>query len=295
MRIASLIASATEIVAALGKAGQLVGVSHECDWPPEAVAGRAVLTRPELDVARKSLDIHQDVQKIVERGLGVYAIDIENLKRVRPDVIITQDQCDVCAVTFDDVAKAAQQCLQSDVKIVTLHPDSLEDIFKDILKVGEALQAASKAQKLVREIKNTMGEVARKTKDLKPKPRVVCLEWLNPLMAAGNWMPEMVEMAGGINGITKRGDHTKVMEWDELKAYNPDLVLVMPCGFKIEQSLKESAALKNFPGKVFVIDGNAYMNRPGPRVLESLYILAGLFWPDLFKNKIPKNSVVFGV
>ncbi|MBI4125342.1 MAG: cobalamin-binding protein [Deltaproteobacteria bacterium] len=292
MRIASLIASATEIVAALGKTEQLVGISHECDWPPEAVQGRPVLTRPKLDVTRSSLDIHRDVQKIVERGLGVYEIDVEKLKKARPDVIVTQDQCEVCAVTFDDVVKAARQCLQSDAKIVTLHPDSLEDIFKDILKVGKALQVVSKAQKLVKEINDKMGKVAQKAKDLKPKPKVICLEWLNPLMAAGNWMPEMVAMAGGINGITKQGDHTKVMEWDELKAYDPDLVLVMPCGFKIEQSLKESATLKNLPGKVFVIDGNAYMNRPGPRILESLYILAGLFWPDLFKDYLPKGSVV---
>lgn len=292
MRIASLIASATEIVAALGKAKELVGISHECDYPPEALQGRAILTSPKMDVARQSMDIHKAVQTIVAKGLSVYNIDVEKLKKIKPDVIITQDQCEVCAVTYEDVVRATQTSLQNDAKIVTLHPDSLEDIFKDILKVGEALQVAPKAQKLVEEIQRKMGEVVQKAENLQPKPRVVCLEWLNPLMVAGNWIPEMVAMAGGINGIAKKGEHTKVIEWAELKTYNPDMLLIMPCGFKIEQSLKELSDLENLPGKVFVIDGNTYMNRPGPRILESLYIFAGLFWPDLFKKKIPKDSVV---
>lgn len=292
MKIASLIASATEIVAALGMADKLVGISHECDWPPEAVRGRAILTAPKINIKKCSLDIHKDVQEIVAKGLSVYNIDVEKLKWAKPDIIITQDQCDVCAVTYDDVVKATQTCLASDAKIVTLHPDSLEDIFKDILKVGEALQIRQKAQELIGGIRTKMGEVAQKTKSLKPKPRVICLEWLNPLMVAGNWIPEMVEMAGGINGITKKGDHTVVVTQEQVKAYNPDILIVMPCGFTIEQSLENKADFENLPGKIFVVDGNAYMNRPGPRILESLYILAGLFWPDLFKEKVPKGSVI---
>lgn len=292
MRIASLIASATEMVAALGKASQLVGISHECDWPKEAVQGRPVLTRPKLDVTRNSLDIHKDVQAIVTKGLAVYDIDVEQLKKVKPDVIITQDQCQVCAVTYEDVVKATQTCLEADCKIVTLHPDSLDDIFEDILKVGEALGVQKRAEALVKKLRGQMAAVAQKTKNLRPRPRVVCLEWLNPLMVAGNWIPGMVEMAGGIHGITQKGDHTKVIEWQELKAYDPDLLLVMPCGFKIEQSLRELENWKDLPGKVFVVDGNTYMNRPGPRILESLYILAGLFWPDWFKERTPKGSVI---
>lgn len=312
MRIASLIASATEIVAALGLSDKLVGISHECDWPPEAVQGRAILTSPKMDVTRCSLDIHQDVQKIVAKGLSVYNIDVEKLKQAKPDIIITQDQCEVCAVTYEDVVQATQTCLASDAKIVTLHPDSLSDIFKDILKVGEALKVKERAEKLVQEIKDKMGAVAQKTercqvpfptnykgglasskRNLAPhKPRVICLEWLNPLMVAGNWIPEMVEMAGGINGITKKGDHTKVIQLEELKSYDPDILMIMPCGFKIDQTLANRADLENLPGKkVFVVDGNTYMNRPGPRILESLYIFAGLFWPEVFGEWIPKNSV----
>lgn len=304
MRIASLIASATEMVAALGLADKLVGISHECDWPPEAVKGRAILTSPKMNVTKCSLDIHKDVQEIVAKGLSVYNIDVEKLRQVKPDIIITQDQCDVCAVTYEDVVKATQMCLQNDAKIVTLHPDALEDIFKDILKVGEALGVSDRAQKLVQEIQGKIGDVPLRytPRGTSPKPRVVCLEWLNPLMVAGNWIPEMVEMAGGINGITKKGDHTKVIEWRELKEYDPDILILMPCGFKIEQTLENRSDLENLAGfsdlkavktkKVFVVDGNAYMNRPGPRILESFYILAGIFHPDLFKRDIPNDAVI---
>jgi len=291
MRIASLIASATEIVAALGFADQLVGASHECDYPPEAVRGRPILTSPKVDVKKRSLDIHKDVQEIVSKGLSVYNIDVEKLKKANPDVIITQDQCDVCAVTYEDVVKATQTCLDSQAKIVTLHPDSLDDVFADILKVGEALGVKGKAQDLVEKIRGIMSEIQKQTQQIKKKPRILCVEWLNPIMIAGNWIPEMVEMAGGVNGITKKGSHTIVVTQEQIKEYNPDMVVVMPCGFTIEQTLENKADLKDLPGKVFIVDGNTYMNRPGPRILESLYILAGLFHPDLFGNLIPKDSV----
>lgn len=302
MRIVSLIASATEIVAALGLADQLVGVSHECDWPPEAVAGRSVLTSPKLDITRSSLDIHKDVQKIVQQGLSVYNVDAEKLRAVKPDVIITQDQCEVCAVTYEDVVQATQSCLDSNAKIVTLHPDSLDDIFTDILKVGEALGVLARAEKLVREIKEKMGKVSLQVVRSEKKPRVLCIEWLNPIMIAGNWIPKLVEMAGGVNGLVKRGEHTKVVAWEEVKAYNPEFLLVFPCGFKLEQTEENLHDLTGQPGfnglkgvknrQVYMIDGNTYLNRPGPRILESLYILAGIFHPDLFKVLLPEDAFV---
>ncbi|OGQ04867.1 MAG: hypothetical protein A2W61_00385 [Deltaproteobacteria bacterium RIFCSPLOWO2_01_44_7] len=291
MRIASLIASATEIVAALGFADQLVGVSHECDYPPEAVRGKPILTSPKMDVKKRSLEIHEDVQKIVSQGLSVYNIDVAALQKANPDIIVTQDQCEVCAVTYDDVVKATQTCLSANAQIVTLHPDSLDDIFTDILKVGEALKVKGKAEKLVKEIRGKMSEIQKQTQKLQKKPRVLCVEWLNPIMIAGNWIPEMVEMAGGINGITKKGDHTIVVTPEQVKEYNPDMVVVMPCGFTIQQTLENKADLENLPGKIFIVDGNTYMNRPGPRILESLTILAGLFHPDLFEEKIPSGAV----
>ena len=136
-----------------------------------------------------------------------------------------------------------------------------------------------------------MSEIQKQTQKLQKKPRVLCVEWLNPIMIAGNWIPEMVEMAGGINGITKKGDHTIVVTPEQVKEYNPDMVVVMPCGFTIQQTLENKADLENLPGKIFIVDGNTYMNRPGPRILESLTILAGLFHPDLFEEKIPSGAV----
>lgn len=302
MRIVSLIASATEIVAALGLGDQLVGISHECDYPPEAIRGRPVLTGPKMDVKKRSLDIHKDVQAIVSLGLSVYKLDVDKLKSVRPDVIITQDQCEICAVTYHDVVEATEKCLETDAKIVTLHPDSLDDIFKDILKVGEGLSARQKALDLVKDIRGKMDKIALEAKKIARKPKVVCLEWLNPLMAAGNWIPEMVAMAGGVNGFTKKGDHTKIIRWEELKEYDPDILLVMPCGFTLEQSLENRADLVNLPGfdnlkafqnkKIFVIDGNTYMNRPGPRILESFTILAGLFHSKEFSWPFPNGALV---
>ncbi|MDO8526531.1 MAG: cobalamin-binding protein [Deltaproteobacteria bacterium] len=301
MRIVSLIASATEMVAALGLADQLVGISHECDYPPEAVRGRPVLTSPKMDVKKKSLDIHRDVEAIVSLGLSVYKIDVEKLKSAAPDIILTQDQCEVCAVTYDDVVKASKECLDTNALIVTLHPDSLEDIYNDFGKVAEALQVEEKGRQCIKDLRQGMNSIHSKTKTILKKPRVVCLEWLSPLMAAGNWIPEMVDMAGGMNGFTKRGDHTKVITWKELQSYDPDVLVLMPCGFTIAQSLENRLDLESLPGfkdlkavrgrQVFVVDGNTYMNRPGPRILESLYILAGIFHPELFEKLIPKGAL----
>lgn len=301
MRIVSLIASATEMVAALGFTDQLVGISHECDYPPEAVEGRIVVTSPKLDVTRSSLAIHQDVQKIVEKGLAVYNIDVEKLKKLSPDLIITQDQCDVCAVTYEEVVQATQQCLDGEARIVTLHPDSLEDVFADILKVGRALDVPEKGKELVETMKEKMEWVVHQTEKQKKKPKVVCMEWLQPLMVAGNWIPELVAMAGGIPGLIQEGEHTKVVAWKEIEAFDPDLLLVFPCGYKIEQTFKNRSDVEDLPGwlqlravrekKVYVIDGNSYMNRPGPRILESLYILAGLLHPKLFRDHIPEDAV----
>ena len=298
MRIVSLIAAATEIVAALGRGDELVAVSHECDFPPEAVAGRVILTSPKMDISRSSLNIHKDVQAIVEKGLAVYNVDAKKLRDVKPDLIITQDQCEVCAVTYEDVVRATAQCTGCDAKIVTLHPDSLDDIFSDILKVGAALNEKEKAKSLVEKIKKKMEENSSKGN----RPRVIFLEWLNPLMIAGNWIPQMIAMAGGEAGLIRDGEHTKVVTWEAIQEYDPDLIVISPCGFKISQTIENRFDLEKLPGwrdlravregKVFVVDGNTYLNRPGPRILESFYILAGLFHPNLFKSLIPEGSFI---
>lgn len=302
MRIVSLIASATEIIAALGCADQLVGISHECDYPVDAVKGHPVLTSPKLDVRRQSLDIHRDVEKIVKEGLAVYRIDVDQLRAVKPDIIITQDQCEVCAVTYQDVVNAVQSCLKTDAKIVTLHPDSLEDIFRDILKVGVALNVEAKSQKYVEHLRQSMQKIQKEAANILEKPRVLCLEWLNPLMVAGNWVPTMIKMAGGINGITKNGDHTKVVSWEDIRNWDPEILILVPCGYKIEQTFENRDDLERFSDfktlsayknkKIYVVDGNTYVNRPGPRIVESLQIFAGLIHPDHFGMQVPKGAYV---
>lgn len=301
LRIVSLLASATEMVAALGLAERLVGISHECDWPPTAVAGRPVLTRPKVDITRRSLDIHQDVQQIVARGLSVYEIDTDALVRARPTHIITQDQCEVCAVTRTDVMRATRQCLGTDASILTLHPDRLDDIFSDIRTVATGLGVAPRGEALIGDLRRSMARIAATARALSKRPRVVCLEWTNPLMAAGNWIPELVDMAGAINGLTRVGEHTRVVSWNEIVDFDPDLLLIMPCGYTIAQTLANRADWESLPGwattrvvrnqQVWFIDGNTYLNRPGPRIVESLAILAGLCHPETLGPSIPLGSV----
>lgn len=301
MRIVSLIAAATEMVAALGLADRLLGVSHECDWPPEAVAGRPVVTLPKLDITRRSLDIHRDVQEIVARGLSVYAIDTAALARLQPTHIITQDQCEVCAVTRDDVVRATRACLGTDATVLTLHPDRLDDIFTDIRTVAAGLDVVDRGTALITRLRRAMAEIATCAHGLSARPRVVCLEWTNPLMAAGNWIPELVAMAGAVNELTHVGEHTKIVSWDEVVACDPDLLLVMPCGFTIAQTLANRADLESLPGwadarvvrnaQVWIIDGNTYLNRPGPRIVDALGIIAGLCHPEASGALIPPGSV----
>ncbi|MBI4365299.1 MAG: cobalamin-binding protein [Deltaproteobacteria bacterium] len=300
LRIASLIASATETIAALGLADLIVGVSHECDSPPEAIRGRPVLTRAKINITRASLDIHRDVEAIVANGLSVYEIDVAALAAARPTHIVTQDQCQVCAVTFDDVVRATKACLAADARIITLHPDTLDDIFADLRKVAAGLGVPERGEALAADLRRAVACVAVSARALVPKPRVICLEWTNPLMVAGNWMPELVELAGGVNGITAKGDHTQVVSWAKIQAFDPDLICVMPCGYPIAQALANRADLESLPGwadlravrrgQVYCIDGNTYMNRPGPRIVESFYILAGLLHPTEFGHLMPPGA-----
>lgn len=330
-RIVSLIASATEMLAALGFAGEIVGISHECDFPSDAVRGRPVLTRPKMNVRRESLAIHRDVQSLVAQALAVYEIDVEKLRALQPTHIITQDQCDVCAVPYGDVERACQAVCGGTVQIVTLHPDALDDIFRDIEKVGEALGVADRAHALNADLRARMQKISTcaaadvqtiaaahittdatatldtcnttgaTTNSVRAKPRVICLEWMEPLMIAGNWIPEMVALAGGDNGISKVGDHTHVVTWDNVRAFDPDVILVMPCGYTIADTFARRDELEALPGwsdtramrsgRVFAVDGNTYMNRPGPRIVESFAILAGLLHPKTCGHFIPTAAV----
>jgi len=294
MRIVSLIASSTEIVCALGQGEQLVGRSHECDHPAW-VKSLPSVTAPKFPTDGTSYEIDQRVKAIVQEGLAVYRVDAAALEALRPDVVITQSQCEVCAVSTKDVEEAVCQIIGSRPKIVSLEPNALDDIWRDIARVAEALGIAERGRALTAELQGRMDAVAVRARTAGSRPTVACIEWVEPLMAAGNWMPTLVELAGGTNLFGTAGKHSPWMTFDELVARDPEVIVVLPCGYDIARASADLPFLQRQPrwsqlravksGRVFVADGNQYFNRPGPRVVESLEILAELIHPELFPER----------
>lgn len=291
MRIVTLLASATEIVSALGFKDSLVARSHECDFPTD-VSALPFCTEPKIDVSGSSFDIDQRVKAVVRDGLSVYRVDSDALKGYEPDVIVTQSQCEVCAVSEKDVLEATCDWLENRPRIVTLKPDALADIWSDITRVADALNAPDRGRDLIRRLKARMESVEEEARAQLAKPTVACIEWIDPLMAGGNWMPELVAMAGGENLFGEAGKHSPWMEWADLKNADPDVIVILPCGFDIARARKDMPALTGQPGwrdlravqngRVCVADGNQYFNRPGPRIADSLEILAEMLHPDQF-------------
>ena len=282
LRVVSLSASATEIIAALGRDDWLVGRSHECDYP-ESVSQLPALTAPKLKVDVESGEIDRQVRDIVRNGLSVYSVDAERLRALAPDVIVTQDHCDVCAVSLRDVERATCSWSDRRVEIVSLHPDCMADAYSDIARVARALKAEAQGASLIAEIEQRLRALmvapARRR-----RPRVAFVEWVEPLMAGGNWMPELIEAAGGRNLFGVAGKPSGWMPWAELVAADPEVIVVAPCGFSLPRCVQELPLLEAQPGwgeiaavnnnRVYFADGNAYFNRPGPRLADSAEILA---------------------
>jgi iron complex transport system substrate-binding protein len=293
-RVVSLIASATEIVCALSARELLVGRSHECDFPRD-VTRLPSLTEPKFPVSGTSYDIDARVKAILQEGLSVYRVDAEKLEALRPDIIVTQDHCEVCAVSLKDVEATLRAWSGRRVELVSLRPDSLADIWEDIAKVARALGRESQGERLVKQLKARMARIAKQSGAARTRPRCAMIEWIDPLMAGGNWMPELVQMAGGENLLGAAGQPSPWLDWDQLLVVDPDVVLVHPCGFDIARTLHEIPLLERRPGWrelkavrrdcIFVADGNQYFNRPGPRIVESLEILAEIFHPELFPSR----------
>lgn len=297
MRIVSLIASSTEIVHALGLGQYMVGRSHECDYP-ESVKALPVCTSPKFKVEGTSLEIDQRVKEILEKSLSVYMVDAEMLDNLEPSHVITQAQCEVCAVSLKDVEEAACQMIKSRPEIISLEPNCLEDFFTDLRHVGKALGVSEAATKLENQSRSKIAEINNRTKAITDKigrPTVAIVEWIEPLMAAGNWMPELVELASGINLFGTAGKHSPWMAFEQLKEKDPDIIIVTPCGFDNQRTLEEMplfAASNGYndlkavkTGRVYVADGNQYFNRPGPRLIDSLEILAEIFYQEAFALK----------
>jgi iron complex transport system substrate-binding protein len=285
-------------VYALGAGSEVVGVSHECDFPP-AVRGLPALTRPKIRIDRTSGEIDQSVRALVARGLGVYEIDADGLAAAAPDVIVTQDQCDVCAVSYADVVAAARRVLGTDAAIVSLAPNTLADVWRDIAAVGAALQREAAAAALVADMQDRLASIRAATHG-RARPVTACIEWLEPLMTAGNWMPELVEIAGGTDPFATPGTMSRTITWTTLVDAAPEVVVLMPCGFTIAQTRRELAAVTARPewralpavraGRAAVADGNAYFNRPGPRLVESASILARLLHPAAPLDGVPDEA-----
>jgi len=281
------------MVCALGLGDELVGRSHECDFP-DWVKALPQCTESKIDIEGKSYEIDQKVKAILQEGLSVYRVSAEKLQELKPDVILTQIQCVVCAVSEKDVIAATCQLIDSQPKIVSLNTNSLEDLWKDIQQVADVLDASERGKKLIQELQKRMETIELKVEKIAPpKPRVAFIEWIDPLMSCGNWMPTLIEMAGGINLFGEAGKHSPWMQWEDLKKANPEVIIVSPCGFDIARTRKELSALTNRADwkelkavktqRVYVADGNQFFNRPGPRLVESLEILAEIFHPDLFQ------------
>ena len=302
-RVASLLPSATEMVCAVGAEAELVGISHECDFP-DSVRHLPVLTRARLGPVRSSRDIDREIRTVLLDALSVYEIELTRLEAVRPDVIVTQDLCDVCAVSYTDVCAAMSALVHRPLQVVTLHPTRLDDIFADIVRVAEALGRAQEGSHVVADLQARASAIAARSRATSERPRVLSIEWLDPVMVGGMWMPELIEHAGGVPLVTRPGDHAPTLTHEALSALAPDVVLIKPCGFSLERTRQELSLLRtSLPwlswravadGRVYVADGNAYFNRPGPRIIESLEILAGCLHPEAFEDVRDKhqNAVV---
>jgi iron complex transport system substrate-binding protein len=300
VRLVSLLASATEMIAALGCLDQLVARSHECDYPPD-VLSLPVVSRVQIDTEASSAHIDAQIKRLVQsthgpqdaaiKALSIYSIDVALLQELRPDVIIAQTQCEVCAVSERDVMRAVEQLTGLQPRIVSLAPYRLDDVWEDIVRVGEALGRRSQAEQLVQDYQQRLTRLHDLTMHQGEKPCVAVLEWLDPLMGAGNWTPELVDVAGGKNVFGETGYHAPWLAWEELLAADPDILVLAPCGFMLERTMQDIPLLQQHPfwrslravkdGRVYAIDGNAYINRSGPRLVESAEILSCILWGAL--------------
>ncbi|MBE9206901.1 cobalamin-binding protein [Nostoc sp. LEGE 06077] len=291
IRIVSLIPSATEILATLGLADAIVGRSHECDYPPE-IKNLPVCTEARFNTDESSRNIHTKVNDLLQSALSIYQIKTDVLVQLQPTHILTQDQCDVCAVSLSEVEKAVANFVSTSPKIISLQPNILEDVWADIEQVGHIFDVDSVKilENLEARVKITQQKIQGLS--LNELPKVACIEWTDPLMTAANWIPELVNLAGGQSLFSVPGKPSVLLEWDALIATNPDVIIFMPCGFDLIRTRKEAELLTqrsqwqqlhaNQTGRVYITDGNSFFNRPGPRLVDSLEILAEMLHPEIF-------------
>ena len=290
MKICSLLPSATEIACALGLEEELVAVTHECDYPA-AAAGKPRITRSAMDHGDStSTEIHRHISGALHRGSSIYHLDQELLERLAPDLILTQELCDVCAVSYRQVQRAVR-IAESDATIVSLEPRTLEEILETIVHVGVLTGHRDQAETVVAGLRGRIDRVTAAVGRTGDRPRVLCVEWLDPVMVGGHWVPDMVEMAGGADGLGKAGEPSFTVTWRQVADYQPEVLVLMPCGFHLQETVTEvertalPAEWAGLPavrqGRVFAVDGSSYFNRPGPRIVDGLELLAQIIHPSL--------------
>lgn len=298
MKIASLLPSATEIVCLLGLEDELVGITHECDYP-EAARRKPVLTATAIDHrGSSSRDIDRHIKEQLHGGSSVYRLDRKMLEKLDPDLILTQELCEVCAVSYTEVQRAVRELFgerqaspEGPRRVISLEPSSLEDILETVLLVGRTTGREVQAVEAVAALRARVQAVAARTAGVSHRPRVYCMEWVDPPYAAGHWVPEMVELAGGVEGLGRPQQPSQTLDWEEIRAYQPEVVVLMPCGYNVEETLarvretafpawwQELPAVRS--GQVYAVNGSAYFARPGPRIVDGLEILAQLLHPEL--------------
>jgi iron complex transport system substrate-binding protein len=295
MKIVSLLPAATEMVCLLGLEKNLVGISDDNDYPA-SILKLPKITASTITNSLSSLEIDKRVKAAKHRGSSVFHIDQTLLAKLAPDLIFTQELCPVCAPAFTDVEKAARKVL-TNAKIISFEPHTINDIFENIREVAKATQTSS--LKPIKSLKSRLSIVSKKIVSV-TKPSVLIIEWLDPLMIAGHWVPEMVERAGGQMLVAKQKEPSQYVSWEDIVRLDPDIIIIAPCGFDIKRTVDEIGLITNKKGfknlkavknkQVFLIDGNAYLTRPGPRIVDGVEILAEIFHPHIFFRKYPASS-----
>jgi iron complex transport system substrate-binding protein len=293
LRIISLLPSATEVVCSLGLAERLVGRSHECDFPKQ-VQRLPICSEPKYRSDGTSAEINKAVKTILELSLSIYKVDVEKIKALKPTHIITQSQCAVCAVSTDELQEALNEYLKdAQVTVIDLNPESLEQVFDDIMLIANSTGVTQRGELLVNQMKQSFEKIHSKTKNLTNKPTVADIEWIEPILVGGHWMFSLIEIAGGKNCFTD--EKRRWIKIEDIVEKNPDKIIIAPCGFSIQRTFQDMFFLENKKewktlssvrsGEVYVCDGNHYFNRPGPRLVDSAEILAEIFHPEIFHPK----------
>jgi len=300
VRIVSLLPSATEILYAIGLGEEVVGVSPECDYPP-AAKSKTVVSRNVIDPQTMSQGaIDAAVLAHLREGGGLYHVDVETLQTLLPDLMFTQNLCNVCAASMEDVKGAASR-LSKRPDIVSLDPTDLDEVLHSIERVGQETGRESEAGALVDGLRTRLRAVTERTRDITDRPAVACIEWFDPLFNAGHWVPQMVEIAGGEELLADRGKPSRRIAWEDVVQAAPDVIVLMPCGFGVNRAMKDARLVTGLPGwqdlpavqsgRVFAVDGSSFFSRPGPRLVEGVELLAHLLHPERFRRKWPKQAM----